>query len=89
MKYENYRKFRHTLLELLNKTKVMQSPIREKFFRLSWRIYNSLPNGKVKLFANRFEKNRYEYIIKEMMQNRIWGSYLYLITDGDPKRFLY
>lgn len=87
MKYENRKIFRHIIIGLLEKSGIMRSPIREKFISLSWRIYNS-PNGNIKIYANKFEKNRYEDIIKKIKQHRAWGNYLYLITNGNPTRLL-
>lgn len=66
----------------------MQSPTSEKFISLSWQVYTS-PKDNLKLFANRFEKNRYKDYIKKMKKKKQFGNYLYIITGGNPTNLLY
>ena len=87
MKYDNHRKFRHELVKILDRSKISQSPLRESFITLSWRKYNS-QDRKIKLFKSFLEKFKYEDLKKKMLKAKAWGSYLYLITDGDPKKLL-
>ncbi len=88
MKYNNRCKFRHALVELLEQSGIMQSPTREKFISLSWKVYTS-PKDNLKLFANRFEKNRYDVYFKKIKKKKLWGKYLYIITDGNHINLLY
>lgn len=88
MKHDNRSKFRHVLVELLEQSGIMRSPTREKFISLSWQVYTS-PQDNLKLFANRFEKNRYDVYFKKLKKKKLWGKYLYIITDGNPINLLY
>lgn len=83
------RKFRFDLLIILQKSGIQQqSPLRESFINLSWHKY-SCKDRKVQLFVSSMEKNKYIHIVKKMKKNKTWGSYLYLITNGDTRRLLY
>lgn len=88
MKYDNRSKFRHVLVKLLEQAEIKQSPPREKFISLSWQVYTS-PKDNLKLFANRFGKNRYDDYIKKIKKKKLLGNYLYIITDGNPTNLLY
>lgn len=85
MKYDNRCKFRHVLCGILNRSQISVGPLRESFISTSWQMYKS-PHGGMKLFANIYGRNRYETIIKNLKKSKLWGNYLILITDGDPKR---
>lgn len=82
MKYENRKRFKYALGLLMNKSRITSGPLRERFISLSWKKYKS-QDKSVKLFANPMEKNSFNSILKKMNENKTWGSYIYLMTDGN------
>lgn len=87
MRYSSRRQFRYELGKILNRSHIAISPLREAFISQVWRRYNS-QDRRIKLFSSSLEESKFNSIRKKMSKSMTWGSFLYFITDGNPKNLL-